>query len=395
MLTIFGFIGGYSFDRCCNTNFAYRFSEPFRKGGAITRPIIHPVLIPWQKLTRARQHRLLCGLKVGLFSYKVFSRRYPAQATFFAMPPQSHLHLLMGFAPRARKASTRIHLCAEAWRTLVRSLLALSTPILSRKQGCTRGVSSFPIIVGDEFIAASLTEWPDMNLVQLANPQGAYIEGMGVGEGLLDVYRLYLEDGTPAVFTGTDLNGLVITSYEGQKVGFAVTIANDAEAWIVADARSRGLSGNEINQLLDFERVANFTLNEIQRNVRRAHFLSRHGAGTTLQQQRDRATQGILPDIGVSTPNDRPSDASRFFTDTLALAAITRAQEVFANTGNRTPIIQFDRKVGEGFLKGDGTTIYTTDQVLVRLSPSGDPITAYPLLRPDHPDVKGFRPWPF
>jgi hypothetical protein len=42
---------------------------------------------------------------------------------------------LRGFAPRARKASQRPHAHGGA-RTLVRSLLALATPILAGGQGC-------------------------------------------------------------------------------------------------------------------------------------------------------------------------------------------------------------------------------------------------------------------
>ena len=63
-----------------------------------------------------------------------------------------------------------------------------------------------------------------------------------------------------------------------------------------------------------------------------AHFLSRHGAATTIEQQFIRATTGVTPD-GVA---GRIVNSSRFLSNRAQLAAAERANAVFSQTGQRS-----------------------------------------------------------
>ncbi|MDP9070332.1 MAG: hypothetical protein M3N68_03420, partial [Actinomycetota bacterium] len=70
-------------------------------------------------------------------------------------------------------------------------------------------------------------------------------------------------------------------------------------------------------------------LSRLEQSVPGAHFLARHGAQTTLEQQFRRATTGMTPD-GVQ---HIPRNASRFLTHRDQLEVIQRAQDIHRQTG--------------------------------------------------------------
>lgn len=73
-------------------------------------------------------------------------------------------------------------------------------------------------------------------------------------------------------------------------------------------------------------------LEEMQLATPGAHFVERHGAQLTLSSQLDRVTMGINPTTGLIQRT--PISATRFFSARDQLSAITRAEQIFANTGN-------------------------------------------------------------
>ena len=105
-----------------------------------------------------------------------------------------------------------------------------------------------------------------------------------------------------------------------------------------------------------------------------AHFFSRHGANTTIEQQFTRAKTGLTPD-GVA---GNPQTASRFYTNQLQIKAVNRATAIFKQTGN--PVFDFDmgELVGEGFKKGGGDYIVTSNVQAV--FKNGKLHTLFPLL---------------
>jgi RHS repeat-associated protein len=114
----------------------------------------------------------------------------------------------------------------------------------------------------------------------------------------------------------------------------------------------------------------------LEASTTNAHFLSRHGAQTTLQQQLTRATTGLTPDgvLGRALPS------SRFHTHELQLEAFEKAQAAYtpAMAGKGT-VIEMGKTVGEGYLRGGGA-VRTSTRVQVYYNNNGEIITMYPLL---------------
>lgn len=118
-------------------------------------------------------------------------------------------------------------------------------------------------------------------------------------------------------------------------------------------------------------------LEEMQLATPGAHFVERHGAQLSLASQFDRAAFGINPTTGAQS---YATTATRFLSARDQLNAITRAEQIFANTGlvtlARQPI-SFGRVIGEGYQVG--TLQYGTQtQAIVRLNAQGKAYTAYP-----------------
>ena len=118
-------------------------------------------------------------------------------------------------------------------------------------------------------------------------------------------------------------------------------------------------------------------LEEMQNATPGAHFVERHGSQLTLMSQYDRAALGINPTTGAQS---YATTATRFFSARDQLYAITRAEQIYANTGSvtlaREPM-SFGRVIGEGYeVRTLNYGLQT--QVIVRLNPQGKAYTAYP-----------------
>jgi RHS repeat-associated protein len=103
-----------------------------------------------------------------------------------------------------------------------------------------------------------------------------------------------------------------------------------------------------------------------------SHFFSRHGAGTTIEQQHIRATTGMTPD-GVA---GNKVDSSRFFSHQLQLQAAQRAQTIFRQTGKTSFSFDMKTMVGEGFTMGGGELFWTSNVTAV--FKNGQLMTLYP-----------------
>jgi hypothetical protein len=108
-----------------------------------------------------------------------------------------------------------------------------------------------------------------------------------------------------------------------------------------------------------------------------AHFLSRHGAQTTLEQQFVRARTGVTPE-GLA---GNPVDSGRFLSHQAELAAYNRALELYKASPQSQIVFEMDSVIGEGFTKF-GKALVRTTNVVARFDKSGRMITLYPSLSP-------------
>lgn len=86
---------------------------------------------------------------------------------------------------------------------------------------------------------------------------------------------------------------------------------------------------NPENTASRIETNASQQLAKMEGGTSGAHYYSRHGAGTTLDQQYTRATTGLTPDGFAG----KPVDASRFLSNQAQLNAAQRAQTIYKQTG--------------------------------------------------------------
>jgi len=184
-----------------------------------------------------------------------------------------------------------------------------------------------------------------------------------------------------ALMTG-ETSGILFTHYKN------LTISNREEGW--AAIKSAGISvgiqwalhlclggfSNLMKSAQTFaEQSAAFQLANLERSIPGAHFLSRHGAQTTLAQQLERATTGLTPD-GLLR---KPIDASRFLSHQLELKAVKQAEFIHKTTGATSFRFDMGKAVGEGYIKGGNSVIETsTVQAVFR---NGKLYTMYPKLR--------------
>lgn len=148
------------------------------------------------------------------------------------------------------------------------------------------------------------------------------------------------------------------------------------------------LSADERRAIINdrLEVLAANRLDALEQSIPGAHFKGRHGAQTTLQQQYDRAVNGIDPitqqpryrrDGSLVTPN-----STRFLSHRDQINAIERTATIYQNTGSKAlaerPII-FRSQAGEGYYGGSG--VYDTSfSVQVWFNRNAQPITAFPIL---------------
>jgi hypothetical protein len=107
------------------------------------------------------------------------------------------------------------------------------------------------------------------------------------------------------------------------------------------------------------------------------HFLSRHGAQTSLSSQYMRSVSGLTPEgIVLGEVN-----ASRFFSNELQLEAVNMAKSQFAATGKTSFTFDMGRSIGEGYLKGGGRGSYRTTTRVTASFKNGQLNTLYPRLQ--------------
>lgn len=138
--------------------------------------------------------------------------------------------------------------------------------------------------------------------------------------------------------------------------------------------RLESVPGNALVNLSRAERLAYDDLTNLEGSIEGAHFLKRHGSLTTLEQQQVRAATGLTPDGKVLSP----IDSSRWFNHGDMLEGLQRAESVYARTGNPTVRVEFDRIIGEGYLRGGD--VYSTTNVANFVFRNGRPYTFYPVL---------------
>lgn len=107
------------------------------------------------------------------------------------------------------------------------------------------------------------------------------------------------------------------------------------------------------------------------------HFLSRHGAQTSLSSQYQRAISGMTPE-GVVL---KEVDASRFLSHEFQLEAAKMAQSRNMITGESAFNFSMGKTIGEGYLKGGGAGSYMTTQTVRAIFKDGKLQTLFPLLR--------------
>ena len=116
-----------------------------------------------------------------------------------------------------------------------------------------------------------------------------------------------------------------------------------------------------------------------------AHTIPKHGTGTTLEQQKDRANKGIEPDGTQSYRTDSSKWQKNVdIADGIAVAK-RRREEILKLDPNLydknmdIPIV-FDKMIGKGYLKNTDQLIETKNAVF-RFDENGALITSYPKIR--------------
>jgi len=107
------------------------------------------------------------------------------------------------------------------------------------------------------------------------------------------------------------------------------------------------------------------------------HFLSRHGAQTSLSSQYQRAVSGLTPEGTVLGG----VNASRFLSHDLQLEAAKIAQTQFAASGKTTFTFNMGKVVGEGYLRGGGAGSYRMTTEVQAVFKDGKLHTLFPLIK--------------
>ena len=138
--------------------------------------------------------------------------------------------------------------------------------------------------------------------------------------------------------------------------------------------------------------VHNANCCEIKQNIQKieknygyagVHSLNRHGAGTTLEQQKYRAKTGIPPDqpnklANIKDPKNLP-DATRFLSNEDLEYAL---QQAIKSPDKEKGIVEIDfgRKIGEGYYGGGKVYAESSKAVVIFDKKTGKLVSAYPVL---------------
>lgn len=122
------------------------------------------------------------------------------------------------------------------------------------------------------------------------------------------------------------------------------------------------------------ESKAKKILKALERKNPKSHFYSRHGASTTLNQQKRRAQFGITPD-GQLQP---PVSGARWLNHRDQLFYYNKAKKIHLRTGQRVVDLWAPYYIGEGYLKGGKK--YTKTKRARFVFHQGQIVTAFPVL---------------
>jgi len=106
-----------------------------------------------------------------------------------------------------------------------------------------------------------------------------------------------------------------------------------------------------------------------------SHFFSRHGAGTSIEDQYFRSLTGFTPD-GFQK---NVVAGSRFYTHSIQLQALQRAQTIYRQNGSRVFDFNMGFPVGEGYRSGGGPLL-EVQTVRAVFHQNGHMITMFPLI---------------
>lgn len=184
-----------------------------------------------------------------------------------------------------------------------------------------------------------------------------------------------------ALMTG-ETSGILFTHYKN------LTISNREEGWVAIKSAGvsigiqwalhlslGGFSNLTKTATSLAEQSAAFQLARLEKSISGAHFLSRHGAQTTLEQQLKRATTGLTPE-GILK---KPIDASRFLSHELQLKAVKQAEFIYKTTGATSFRFNMGKTIGEGYLKRGNSVVETSTVQAIFIN--GKLITIFPKLR--------------
>ncbi len=138
------------------------------------------------------------------------------------------------------------------------------------------------------------------------------------------------------------------------------------------------LAAGESLEFSDPEEAVAFRDLSLQEQESGGHFLSRHGAQTSLSSQYKRAISGLTPDGELL----EETDASRFLSHRKELDAVNAAKARYAKTGEKAFTMEMKQNIGEGYLEGGGKNSYkVTSKVRAVFDNNGKLKTLYPVLR--------------
>lgn len=122
------------------------------------------------------------------------------------------------------------------------------------------------------------------------------------------------------------------------------------------------------------ERKAGLILKKIQNRNPGTHFYSRHGAQTSLRQQKLRSITGITPDKTIG----HPTHSFKWSSNVDLLHYHNKAKAIHMRSGQRTVDIIAPSIIGEGYLKG-GKKLYFTRKARF-IFDHGKLVTSFPIL---------------
>jgi hypothetical protein len=213
----------------------------------------------------------------------------------------------------------------------------------------------------------------DPDLYKLANPN-VYITLTDWEKGRL-LARVALRYGLLAegALQLTRLAARIGAKAAGKVQALARELANDLKE----EGKAGAQAAAQAARILEEEQAAAKILAEKEAVAGNgAHYYSRHGAQTTIEQQYDRATTGITPDGKLLGP----VNSARFMSHRAQLQAIAEAEERFRRTGETEFTVEMPDTIGEGFTKGGRELVRTN--VVHAVFRNGRLFTLYPVLSP-------------